>query len=119
MRSIGETAVDGEDQESGIELKGDRVWMDITVSTREMRVEKEDQRSGRRYHGWLDSTVGTGETVVKENQHGRGDHGSRRGIMARRTTQLTSKKMTVYKVMILHLPFLRSIRTIKTHGVEK
>jgi hypothetical protein len=102
MRRTEKMAVEGEDQESGIEPRGDRAWMvtsvstDTTVSTREMGVENEDQGSGRWYHGWLNSTVGTREheTVAKaENQErGRGDHGSRRGIMAERTDQLTLEK---------------------------
>jgi hypothetical protein len=51
-----------------------------------MIVEEEDQESEKGDYGWLDSTLGTGDTIVE-----REDQKSGRGIMAGWTDQLTSK----------------------------
>jgi hypothetical protein len=75
MRSTGQMVVKGDDQESGIGLRGDHGWLDST-----MVVKKENQEGGRGDHGWMDSTVGTAEMVVE-----REDQESGREIMARRT----------------------------------
>jgi hypothetical protein len=86
--------------------------MDSTVSTREMGVEKEDQGNRKWYHGWLDSTVSTGEMVVKEEnqEHRRKDHSSQRGDHGLTGGPTDIKKVTLYKVRILHLPFLQRNR---------
>jgi hypothetical protein len=42
--------------------------MDTMVCNRAMGIEneKDDQGSGRQYHGWLNNAVDTGKTIVKK-----------------------------------------------------
>jgi hypothetical protein len=57
--------VEREDQESRIGLREDHGWMNSTVSTGETEVKGEDRECERGDHGWFDSMVGTGEMVVE------------------------------------------------------